>query len=270
MGYVSIMLIGGDFRGHYLSEGYYLKFDTARHGQARKSRDQDVEPDLDNDAVCWGDAEPFTITEPGRRLNRWEHPLQVTSANTAYTLPCGQYLACGMGVRDKPFLYLSRTDRRRWELAAAVMHDHLRNQAPQRHPTPDSFGAYRMDDCTKDYGFARALVRRSSNISTENFRAYLSKFGEFDGPMDSYRFEKPELDDEWEPYLLPSLSERIGQSLALLKAQKLFVPLAAAYGGIHLTVWGTEYPSRRESFLWKISCFIIMGGPFVLWSGPAF
>jgi hypothetical protein len=35
----------------------------------------------------------------------------------------------------------------------------------------------------------------------------------------------------------------------------LFSLLPAIYGGIHLSVWGFEFPSNIEGLLWKISCF---------------
>lgn len=34
----------------------------------------------------------------------------------------------------------------------------------------------------------------------------------------------------------------------------LFFLLPALYGGIHLSAWGFEFPSRVEALLWKISC----------------
>ncbi|KAI1481989.1 hypothetical protein F4774DRAFT_350985 [Daldinia eschscholtzii] len=33
----------------------------------------------------------------------------------------------------------------------------------------------------------------------------------------------------------------------------------ALYGGIHLTAWNSDFPSLSEQWIWKISCFIIMG-----------
>lgn len=56
--------------------------------------------------------------------------------------------------------------------------------------------------------------------------------------------------------------------LALIKNAKMLclalVLLPAVYGGIHLTAWGFESPSRVESLLWKISCLLVMSSVIIL------
>lgn len=39
--------------------------------------------------------------------------------------------------------------------------------------------------------------------------------------------------------------------------------LPALYGGIHLSAWTFDFPSRTEKLIWKIACFDIMGSTFI-------
>ena len=43
----------------------------------------------------------------------------------------------------------------------------------------------------------------------------------------------------------------------------LFFFLPALYGGVHLSAWGFNFPSRTEELLWKIACLDIMGSSIV-------
>ncbi|KAI1470253.1 uncharacterized protein F4812DRAFT_456258 [Daldinia caldariorum] len=42
-------------------------------------------------------------------------------------------------------------------------------------------------------------------------------------------------------------------------ARLILVLVPALYGGIHLAAWNSDFPSAPEEWMWKISCFIIMG-----------
>ena len=53
---------------------------------------------------------------------------------------------------------------------------------------------------------------------------------------------------------LPHLSRSTSFTLDNKIPIALFFLLPAIYGGIHLSVWGFEFPSRVEGLLWKISC----------------
>lgn len=63
-----------------------------------------------------------------------------------------------------------------------------------------------------------------------------------------------------------SLSHLRGVFLFLLNEPLLLfllLLLPIAYGGIHLSAWNFNFPSRIEKFLWMIACFDIMGAVFV-------
>lgn len=44
-----------------------------------------------------------------------------------------------------------------------------------------------------------------------------------------------------------------------LKLLALVCMLAAAYGGMHLIAWNSDFPSQAEELLWKVACFIVIG-----------
>ncbi len=160
---------------------------------------------------------------------------------TVCTLAGGQYLPCGIGLRTDLFMraYLTSADIRRWDLCASAIIEILKTTSPRDEIS--------LADTVKiDYLYnflSEHQIHGTFAIHIPNFR------------MDDVVNYLGEYFDVHESVLKDT-------GLLLLYLLRFFIPLTAAYGGIHLTAWNFEFPSRVESIIWRTACFVIVGSSF--------
>ena len=102
-----------------------------------------------------------------------------------------------------------------------------------------------LDSFLKGVGLARTFVISIQNLRIDNIK------------------------NSWSSYYnwYSSVLENTGTLLLFLL--RFFIPLTAAYGGIHLSAWDFEFPSRVESIIWRTACFIIIGSSFAVLAEPS-
>ena len=164
---------------------------------------------------------------------------------TVCTVLPGQYLPCGIGPSDifRGLFNLTSVDIRRWELCASAISEILKTTSPRNGHNP-----------ANTVKVNRFLTERELD---ETFAIHIPNF----------RMEDLQQD----------LGEHIGVDASLLRETghlllyllRFFIPLTAAYGGIHLSAWNFEFPSRVESIIWRTACFIIIGSSFALLAVPS-
>lgn len=138
-------------------------------------------------------------------------------------------------MRSSRYLALTAARIRTWELGASAIIEILKSSGP-----------YNLENTVK--------VELSS---------FLGERGLDEG------FGGPAEEDPWER--MWTLTTNIPSAQSVLKATGIlfryllssFIPLNTAYGGIHLSAWNFEFPTRVESIIWRTACFIIMGGYFL-------
>ena len=164
---------------------------------------------------------------------------------TVCTLLRDQYLPCGIGPRDfaAPW-HLTSTDIRRWELCASVIIEFAKTNSREYEYGLAKIEIDNLERFLQRLGFTTPFV-----INIRNF--------EIDGIMDSL------------PNFIENTSVLLETGHVLLFLLRFFVPLTAAYGGIHLSAWKFEFPSRVESIIWRTACFIIIGSSFALLALPS-
>ena len=162
-----------------------------------------------------------------------------------YTVYPGQYLPCGIGVQAhcNARYDLSPSDVRRWELAASAILEIIKS-CPR--------GVYNL-------AYTRKIECLFDFLDKHHFRdTFVEYIPDFTKDTLDYFDEDFQEEDS-------VLKETWALFLYLLR---FFIPLNAAYGGIHLTAWNFEFPSRIESIIWRIACFIIMGSSFAMLAAP--
>ena len=184
---------------------------------------------------------PKVLGEAGSS-NKSIYPMSLEP--TVLTLHPGQYLPVGIGVRARSYhrYALTRSDIRRWELGASALVEILKSSGHD-------------------------ILANTERI--ESLKSFLEKHG-FDSAFDESIPNFPQ-------DMLGTLEEHFEDNESLLKSTgvlflyllRFLVPITAAYGGIHLTAWNFEFPSRIESIIWRIACFIIMGSSFALLAAPS-
>ena len=108
-----------------------------------------------------------------------------------------------------------------------------------------------------DYNLARTVkIERLSDFLTEHHF-----YGTFEKYIPNFR---EDMIDKWQGYLPDTGSVLKDTWVLLLYLLRSFIPLTATYGGIHLTAWNFEFPSRIESIIWRSACFIMIGSSFAL------
>lgn len=165
---------------------------------------------------------------------------------TVYTLHPGQYLPCGIGVRPYGHAQydLGSSDVRRWELAASAIVDIMKSSPRER---------YNLADTVKIESLNRFLAEHEITCTFEEYLPNLIN----------------DVLETLDRYLGPRVSVLKETWALFLYLLRFFIPLTAAYGGIHLTAWNFEFPSRIESIIWRIACFIIIGSSFALLAPPS-
>ena len=154
---------------------------------------------------------------------------------TVYTLRSSQYLPCGIGVRPHTLARydLSSSDVQRWELGASAIIEILKSSPREEYNLADTVKIDSLVEFLCEHGFCDAFKEHMPNFPEEMLST-------MDGLFNGHE---------------SVLKDTINLFLYLLR---FFIPLTAAYGGIHLSAWNFEFPSRVESFIWKVACLIIM------------
>ena len=170
----------------------------------------------------------------------------VSPKPTVCMLLPNQYLPCGIGLVDTEdtFCNLTSVDIRRWELCASAISEILKTTSPRKEYNP-------ADTVKIDY---LDMFLRERQLD-ETFTIHIQNFS-----MDDMK-------RDWDKYSDTSLLKVTGNFLLYLL--RFFIPLTAAYGGIHLSAWNFEFPSRVESIIWRTACFIIIGSSFALLAWPS-
>ena len=147
----------------------------------------------------------------------------------------GQYLPCGLGRSDirGALFNLTSVDIRRWELCASGISEILKTYNPA-----DTVKVERLNEFLEE----REL--------DETFAIHIPNFSMGD------------IERDWVSNLDALPLKETGY--LFLNLLRFYLPLTAAYGGIHLSAWNFEFPSRVESVIWRTACFIIMGSSFAL------
>ena len=165
---------------------------------------------------------------------------------TVCTLYGGQYLPCGIGVREDRFspCELNSSDVQRWELGASAIVEILKFSPSEEYNLADPVKIKELDEFLNKHEFYNT------------FREYIPNIAE-------------DIVDNLNEHLLDKGSMLKDTGVLFLYLLRFFIPLTAAYGGIHLTAWNFEFPSRIESITWRTACFIIMGSSFALLAVPS-
>ena len=178
------------------------------------------------------------------KLNR-----KVTSPKpTVCMLLLNQYLPCGIGLSGAwiGFLNLTSVDIRRWELCACAISEILKTTSPRNEYNPaDTVKIARLDKFLEKHQLDEAFVIHIPNL------------------------QKDVIENSWDDYFERTFSVLEDTANLLLFLLRFFIPLTAAYGGIHLSAWNFEFPSRVESVIWRTACFIIIGSSFAMLAVPS-
>ena len=164
---------------------------------------------------------------------------------TVCTLVSGNYLPCGIGLSDSggSFCNLTSVDIRRWQLCASAISEILKSTPPRNEHI------WVKIDRLYEYLEERQL--------DEVFAFHIPNF------------TMEDIENSLDEYSTPYGSVLRDTGLILLFLLRFFIPLTAAYGGIHLSAWNFEFPTRVESIIWRTACFIIIGSSFALLAGPS-
>ena len=167
---------------------------------------------------------------------------------TVCTVLPGQYLPCGIGSSEfhHGLFNLTAVDIRRWDLCASAISEIFETTPPRNE--------YNAADTVKVEHLDKFLEERKLD---ETFAIHISNF----------RMENIERD--WDEHIGVRASLLRDTGHLLLYLLRFFIPLTAAYGGIHLSAWNFEFPSRVESIFWRTACFIIIGSSLPLLAVPS-
>ena len=186
--------------------------------------------------------EPLSLKDYDQRSShiRLNHK-GISPKPTVYTLRPGECLRCGIGVSaDSNVPYdLSSLDIRRWTLGASAIVEISKSSPRIEYALAETLKIDHLDDFMIKHDFYEA------------FNEYIPNFPkDMLGSVDIGFLERELLLKE--------------TGIIFLFMLRFFIPLTAAYGGVHLSAWNFGFPSRLESIIWRAACFIIMGSPFAL------
>ena len=243
------MLLRSYLDGDAFSEAWYLQFKEQMNpshddnGLARSGRETSV-ANKDETTIQVSDG-PVSESSSSSELSSELDQEAISPKPTVCTLLRDQYLPCGIGPKEGVApLHLTSTDIRRWELCASVIIELAKTNSREY-----------------EYGLAK--------IEIDNLERFLQRLG-FTTPfvINIRNFEIDGIIDSW-PSFIENTSVLLETGHVLLLLLRFFVPLTAAYGGIHLSAWNFEFPSRVESIIWRTACFIIIGSSFALLALPS-
>ena len=241
------MLMGSDLPDWRMPEAYYPCFD----GQMRLNNDVNRLA-VSGKRTSVADKDEKTIQVLGKPVTQSGYLREIylrldqeaiSPKPTVCTLFSGQYLPCGIGVRPNRRwrLHLTSADIRRWELCASAIIEILKTTSPRDE--------YNIIDTAK----------------IDDLKIFLQEH-KIDG---TFAMHIPNflMDDDFLDFFGDELAISTGPILQYLL--RFFIPLTAAYGGIHLSAWNFDFPSRVESITWRTACFVIIGSSFALLAVPS-
>ena len=233
------MLMGSDII--YWFEAYDLSFD--------------VQVSLDNnlDKLVVNGQETSVADKSKSRINVLgeaasigysQRKLSISPESTVCTVHPSQYLPCVIGVRAESFTRYDLTwlDIRRWKLGASAIVEILKFS-----------GHGNLTNTEKIDQLCFFLIEHDFDKTFEEC------IPNFPAKMLDTLFDHLDENDT-------ALRDIGALFLYLLR---FFIPLTAAYGGIHLSAWNFEFPSRIESMIWRTACFVLTGSPFTLLAAPS-
>ena len=245
------MFMGFEFSHQYWNEASYLCFNGQMrlknnvNGLAVSGQEMSVANKDEKSIQVLG--KPVGDIRSCRELRFNFRGEAISPKPTVCTLRAGEYLSCGIGLSDRlgyKFLNLTSVDIRRWELCASAIIEILKTTSP--------IDEYNLADTVKIDNLSSFL---DGHELDKAFTIHIPNFS-----MDDWGWD-------WYGNLGTSLLKETGNLLLYLL--RFFIPLTAAYGGIHLSAWNFEFPSRVESILWRTACFIIIGSSFALLTIPS-
>ena len=227
----------------YQLETFYLSFDVQasldnNFGKlAVNGQETSVADKSERTFKVLGKADSFE----GSRRSR-PRKASISPESTVCTLQPSQYLPCGIGVHAiSPDRYdLTWLDIRRWKLGASAIVEILKSSGHDNLTNTEKIDRLRL--LLEEHGFCDLFEEHIPNLK-----------------------EMPSIlkDHDDDESLL-----KVTRALFLFQL-RFFIPLTAAYGGIHLSTWNFEFPSRIESIIWRTACFIIMGSFFPVLAMPS-
>ena len=246
------MLMGFEISDECFKESFYLCFDgrvrlkNNVNGLAMSSQETSV-----------ADEDEKRIQILGKRVKDIRHRRElrfkldqksISSKPTVCMLLPNQYLPCGIGLAryKDSFCNLTSVDIRRWELCASAISEILKTTSPRNEYNPaDTVEIDRLDRFLWEHQLDKTFAFHIPNFTMED------------------------IENSLDEYSTPHVSVLRETGLFLLFLLRFFIPLTAAYGGIHLSAWNFEFPSRVESIIWRTACFIIIGSSFALLAVPS-
>lgn len=178
---------------------------------------------------------------------------------------------------------LSEKDVRRWQLAGAA----LKNDIVSKNPQPTSnrsggFGGFYADSLAaqNELHQSRKLTEHSSDCTFLTFESSggTLRGAYFEVSLPLHNMIRP-LGDEFiqtvwrisknsqrEILLLRSLRKRLYeiQELQMGSTSAVMMLPGLVYGGLHLTLWAHDFPTRVELLLWRISAISLVAVPVAI------
>ena len=246
------MLMGSVIPVRWQSEAYVLCFDRQirlnKNVDGLATNDQELSVADKDEKTKQVLGEPIVESEYCFVIKFKREQEAIRPKPTMCMLLPGQYLSCGIGVSERRHarFNLTSADIRRWELCASAINEILKTTSPRNK--------YYPADTEKVEHLDMFLEERELD---ETFAIHIPNF------------RMNELDRNLDEHIGNSASLLGKTGLFFLYLLRFFIPLTAAYGGIHLSAWNFEFPSRVESIIWRTACFIIIGSSFALLAVPS-
>ena len=240
---MALMLMRSVFSGWRHSEAYHLCLNNNVDGLAVSGQETLVADKDEIRTQVLG--KPIRESGDCNVISFKREQEAISPKATICTLLPGQYLPCGLGPWKHLYTLFNLTsvDIRRWELCASAIREIMKTTSTiYEYNLAGTVEINSIPQFLREQKLDETLAVHIPNFRTDDIEQYLAV---------------------WDPSLLRETG------YLLLYLLRFFVPLTAAYGGIHLSAWNFGFPSRVESVIWRTACFIIMGSSFALLTIPS-
>lgn len=154
-------------------------------------------------------------------------------------------------------VHLSRRDLNRWQLAGSALREELSTTDPNTpRPHPEHLPAYIPVDDLFAVNGEPYMTLRSQNISWRALNSDVDQTGPYTTP----HWYTPTVPAVVQAFLA-SLLNGPSDGRELKSVFGVLALLGLLYGGIHLFLWDSIFPTRTESLLWKISAVTLLAMP---------